>query len=98
MCTGISRITQHEDVPRHGVKDGLKRHSGISTSDDGRVRCLSQINQILTHLLSAEGVDGIAFDEALITFLRWQDGCRRWAEIMEDFAKGTCANAGTVRT
>lgn len=96
MCTGISRIAQHKDVPRHGVKDGLQRHSGIRASNDGGVRRLSQIYQVLTHLLTGAGIDLRTFDEALISFLRFgrspQDELSRrfGRDLMEDFGKPKC--------
>ena len=87
MCTGISRIAQHKDVPRHGVKDGLQRHSGISTSNDGGVRRLSQIYQVLTHLLTGAGIDLLTFDEALISFLRFLAEVHRMRPEAEGFSQ-----------
>ena len=53
----------------HCVENGFERRARIGTTDDGSVRCLASLRQLLTRCLLGLGTPGTAAHEATVSVL-----------------------------
>mmetsp|Transcript_24263 Transcript_24263/g.50313 ORF Transcript_24263/g.50313 Transcript_24263/m.50313 type:complete len:357 (+) Transcript_24263:1678-2748(+) len=70
MRAGVSGVPQHENVTWHGVENGFQRRAGISAANDGGVRRLAILHQLLTCCLLGLGTPGTAIHEATVAVLQ----------------------------
>mmetsp|Transcript_65697 Transcript_65697/g.104373 ORF Transcript_65697/g.104373 Transcript_65697/m.104373 type:complete len:354 (-) Transcript_65697:68-1129(-) len=70
MCASVSGVPQHENVTWHGVENGLQRRARIGATNDGGVRCLAILHQLLTCCRLGLGTQGTAIHEATIALLQ----------------------------
>mmetsp|Transcript_16016 Transcript_16016/g.37837 ORF Transcript_16016/g.37837 Transcript_16016/m.37837 type:complete len:327 (+) Transcript_16016:673-1653(+) len=77
MRETVAHISQHEKVARHRIENRFQSSSGVSTADNGRVRCLANGRQSLSHLPVKLAGQGVAMGEALVALLHDLERCLR---------------------
>ena len=69
MLPSASHSPGHFPGTWHGVENGFQRRAGISAANDGGVRRLAILNQLLTCCLLGLGTPGTAIHEATVAVL-----------------------------